>query len=63
MVPFVTRMADERYAVVAVLLDILFFVPTIFAALTRRDVAMRMTFLTSIVYLPLLLLAMVWARL
>ncbi|HEX6811218.1 MAG TPA: heme o synthase [Planctomycetota bacterium] len=62
LVPFVTQMADDRYAVIAVLLNILFFVPTIFAALTRREVAMRMTFLTSIVYLPLLLLAMVWAR-
>ena len=31
-------------------------------AVTRREDAMRMTFLTSIVYLPLLLTAMVWAR-
>ncbi|HEX5052267.1 MAG TPA: heme o synthase [Planctomycetota bacterium] len=62
MVPYVTQMADERYGVIAVLLIAVFFVPTLFAALTRRDDAMRMTFLTSIVYLPLLLLAMVWAR-
>ena len=62
LVPFVTHMAGERYAAVAVLLDILFFVPTVIAAFTRRDQAMRMTFLTSLVYLPLLLLAMVWDR-
>ncbi len=63
MVPFVTHMADDRYAMIALLLNALFFVPVLVAALTRRDAAMRMTFLTSIVYLPLLLVAMVWARL
>ena len=62
LVPFVTGMCDERYAVAGVLLDVLFFVPTLFAALTRRDVAMRMTFIMSIVYLPLLFVAMVWTR-
>lgn len=61
-VPFVTGMVDERYAVAAFLLDVLFFVPTMFAALTRRDAAMRMTFVASIIYLPLLFLAMVWTR-
>jgi protoheme IX farnesyltransferase len=63
LLPFVLGMADDRYAVIALFLDLLFFVPVLFAALTRREVAMRMTFLTSIVYLPLLLIAMVWARL
>ena len=62
MVPFFTRMAGDRYAACAVLLNLLFFVPTVLAALTRRDAAMRLTFLTSIVYLPLLLAAMVWDR-
>ncbi len=62
MVPFLVRMAGDRYAVIAVLLNLIFFVPTVFAALTRRDDAMRMTFLTSIIYLPLLFLAMVWDR-
>lgn len=62
MVPFVTDMAGERYAVIAMLLDLLFLVPTSFAALTRRDSAMRMTFATSIVYLPVLLTAMVWDK-
>jgi heme o synthase len=61
-IPYFTQMADERYAVVAFLLDVLFFVPTVFAALTRRDAAMRMTFLASIVYLPLLFLTMVLTR-
>lgn len=62
LIPYVTQMCDDRYAVIAVLLDVLFFVPTLFAALTRRDVAMRMTFIMSIVYLPLLFVAMVWTR-
>ncbi len=62
-IPYFTKMADERYAAVALLLDILFMVPTVFAALTRRDSAMRMTFLVSLVYLPLLFLTMVLTRL
>ena len=62
LVPYVTQMCDERYAVVAVLLDVLFFVPTLIAAWTRRDVAMRMTFIMSIIYLPLLFSVMVWTR-
>ena len=62
LIPYVTQMADSLYLVVAILLDVIFFVPVLFAALTRRDVAMRMTFLVSIVYLPLLLIAMVWRR-
>jgi heme O synthase-like polyprenyltransferase len=63
MLPFMTKMAEGQYLVIAVLLNILFFVPVLFAALTRKDVAMRMTFIVSIVYLPLLLIAMVmWRR-
>jgi protoheme IX farnesyltransferase len=63
MLPYLCQMADERYAAIAMLLDVLFFVPTMFAAVTRREVAMRMTFLVSIVYLPLLLATMVLTRL
>jgi heme o synthase len=63
MVPFVTKMAGEHYLVVALFLDVIFLVPTVFAALTRRDAAMRMTFIVSIIYLPLLLLTMVLTRL
>lgn len=62
LLPYFTRMADARYAAVALLLDVLFFVPTVFAALTRRDLAMRMTFLVSLAYLPLLFLTMVLTR-
>lgn len=62
LIPYVTHMADSHYLVIALLLDAIFFVPVLFAALTRRDVAMRMTFLVSIIYLPLLLIAMVWRR-
>ncbi|MCR9246028.1 MAG: heme o synthase [bacterium] len=62
LLPFLTGMTNERYAVIAILLDVLFFVPTLFAALTRKAKAMRMTFLMSIIYLPLLFLAMVWDR-
>ncbi len=63
MIPFITQLAGERYAVIAILLNALFFVPTLIAAMTRKEAAMRMTFLMSIVYLPLLFLAMVWDRL
>ncbi len=62
LVPYVTHMADGHYLVIAVLLDVIFFVPVLFAALTRSDTAMRMTFIVSIIYLPLLLIAMVWRR-
>jgi len=62
MIPYVTQMCDGRYAVAAVLLELLFFVPTLFAALSRSDVAMRMTFIMSIIYLPLLFTVMVWTR-
>lgn len=62
MIPFVTRMAGEVYLGAAICLDVLFFAPAITAAITRWDSAMRMTFLASLVYLPLLLTAMVWDR-
>jgi len=62
LVPFVTRMSGQVYLGAAVCLDAIFFVPAVFAALTRYESAMRMTFLASIVYLPLLLLVMVLDR-
>jgi protoheme IX farnesyltransferase len=62
LVPFVVRMAGEVYLAAAVCLDLLFFVPAVLAAVTRWESAMRMTFLVSIVYLPLLLLVMVFDR-
>ena len=64
--PVVTQMLhpdySDRYIVVALLANLLFFVPTAFAALTRREAAMRMTFVVSLVYLPLLLTTMVLTR-
>ena len=63
LIPYISKMSGERYAAIAILLDILFLVPTVVAALTRKDAAMRMTFLTSLIYLPLLFIAMVWDRL
>lgn len=64
--PLVTGMIDpdlaDRFIVVTLLLDLLFVVPTVFAALTRRDAAMRMTFAASLVYLPLFFLTMVLTR-
>lgn len=60
--PYFFRMSGERYAAAAFCLNVLFFVPAVIAALTRRDTAMRMTFQASIVYLPLLLVAMVWDK-
>ncbi len=62
MLPFMVHMAGEVYLGTALLLDALFFAPAIIAALTRWESAMRMTFLVSIVYLPLLLLIMVLDR-
>ncbi len=61
-IPFFTGMVSDHYAAIVGLLDLLFFAPTVFAALTRRDLAMRMTFLVSIAYLPLLFLTMVLTR-
>jgi protoheme IX farnesyltransferase len=52
----------DRYLAAALLLNALFFVPTVGAALTRRDEAMRLTFVASIIYLPLLFVAMVLTR-
>jgi protoheme IX farnesyltransferase len=67
LVPVVTqvqgsRMAGARYAAIAICLDLLFFVPAVWAALRRTEAAMRMTFHASLVYLPLLFAAMVWDR-
>jgi protoheme IX farnesyltransferase len=60
--PFFTGMVDERYPAVAIFLNLLFFVPTVFAALTRSDRSMRATFVMSIIYLPLLFTTMVLTR-
>ena len=62
MLPFVVQMAGEAYLASAICLDAFFFVPAVTAAITRWESAMRMTFLASIIYLPLLLVAMVLDR-
>lgn len=62
MLPAVVKMAGEVYLVTALLLDVIFFVPAVMAAWTRWESAMRMTFLASLVYLPLLLSVMVLDR-
>lgn len=62
LIPFVTHMAGEIYLGSAVCLDLLFLVPTVLAALTRYESMMRLTFLMSLVYLPLLLGVMVFDR-
>jgi protoheme IX farnesyltransferase len=62
MLPYVVRMAGEVYVATAFCLDVLFFVPAVLAACTRWESAMRMTFLVSIVFLPLLLLVLVLDR-
>jgi protoheme IX farnesyltransferase len=60
--PFKTELAGEAYLASAGLLGLLFMVPVTAAALFRLESAMRMTFLASIVYLPLLFVAMVADR-
>ncbi len=53
-------MAGDLYLFGAILLGILFLVPTVVAARLRTERAMRQCFLTSIIYLPLLLGIMVF---
>ncbi|MCA8942181.1 MAG: heme o synthase [Planctomycetes bacterium] len=60
--PYGVRMAGEFYLVLAICLNVLFFVIVAIAAIGRFDTAMRQTFLVSIVYLPVLLGVMVLDR-
>ena len=62
LLPFVVGMSGEVYLATAVCLDAMFFVPAVLAACTRWESAMRLTFLVSLVYLPLLLTVMVLDR-
>ncbi len=62
LLPFVVHMAGQVYLGAALCLDVLFFVPAVMGAVTRWESAMRMTFLVSIAYLPLLLVVMVLDR-
>ncbi len=56
--PFV-GLTGEFYLFAATLLGVLFLVATVFAAMQRRPAAMRLCFLVSIIYLPLLFTTMV----
>ncbi|MBX3464061.1 MAG: hypothetical protein KF830_12885 [Planctomycetes bacterium] len=60
--PLVSRRPGERYAAAPVLRNVLFVVPTSFAALTHRESAMRAAFVTSIACRLLPRAAMAWDR-
>lgn len=62
MMPYGLEMAGPAYLAAAALLGLMFAVPVFLAAVLRWESAMRMTFLMSIVYLPLLLGGMVLDR-
>ena len=62
ILPTVVGLAGEYYLVAAILLGVLFLTPVVLASVLRWESAMRATFLASIVYLPLLFLAMVLDR-
>ncbi len=62
LMPYFTGLSGERYAVSAVLLGVLFLAPVVLAAVARWESAMRGTFVTSIIYLPLLFSIMVLDR-
>lgn len=59
---YVVGLAGPLYLMAAIFLGLTFLVPVIVAASHRRDSAMRMCFLVSIAYLPLLLGVMVLDR-
>lgn len=59
---YVVGLAGPLYLISAVFLGLLFMVPVVMAAMRRHDAAMRMCFLVSIIYLPLLLGVMVLDR-
>ena len=59
LLPFMTRMSGDVYLGAVLFLDLWFFVPVVIAAMFRLESAMRLCFLVSIVYLPLVLAMMV----
>lgn len=64
LLPFTMGMSKDVYLGIAICANGMFFLPTAYAAWARTATAMRVVFLTSIVYLPLLFGAMVfdWIR-
>lgn len=59
LLPFQLGVAGEVYLGSVLCLDLLFFVPAMIAAVFRLESAMRLCFLVSIIYLPLVLAVMV----
>ena len=59
LLPFMIGMAGDVYLGAVLFLDLWFFVPVVIAAMFRLESAMRLCFLVSIVYLPLVLAMMV----
>lgn len=59
LMPFQVGIAGQIYLGSVLCLDLLFFVPVMIAAVFRLESAMRLCFLVSIVYLPLVLAVMV----
>ncbi len=59
LLPFMIGMAGDIYLGAVLFLDLWFFVPVVIAAMFRLESAMRLCFLVSIVYLPLVLAMMV----
>ena len=62
LLPFRIGMAGDIYLGAVLFLDLWFFVPVVIAAMFRLESAMRLCFLVSIVYLPLVLAMMVLDR-
>ena len=62
LIAFTIGVAGPIYAIAALALGIVFLAATVIAAVKRTDAAMRLCFLTSIVYLPLLFGIMVLDR-
>ena len=59
LLPFMIGVAGEVYLGAVVCLDLWFFVPVLIAAIFRLESAMRLCFLVSLIYLPLVLAVMV----
>lgn len=60
--PWGLGLRDDVFLAVVLWLNVLFIVPTVWAAATRSDLAMRMTFRASLLYLPGMLAAWVFCN-
>ncbi len=59
---YVVQLSGQLYLAAAICLGLLFLTPVVMAAVFRLESAMRLSFLASIIYLPLLLTVMVLDR-